>query len=145
MSSKREQIVANVVTTLAAVAKANGYNYDLAGKVSRVLKHWQECGEYPQVFVVDGTERKEYGNNVMVECFLEVIVRGYEHDAEDASAKINNLLQDVEKALCVDHTRGGSAVNTAPVSVQTDEGWLAPYGIFEYRFEILYQYEYGSP
>ncbi len=97
------------------------------------------------LFVMDGSETKDYGNNTMVECLLEIIIRAYEHDVKDSSTKINKVLQDIEKALCVDHTRGGYAINTTPKNIVTDEGWLMPYGILEFRWEIYYRYPYGSP
>ena len=144
MTSTRENIIANVKSTLEAVATTNGYNYTLSGRVHRFLKHWDDCNEFPQVFVSDGEETKDYSENPIVDCFLTVVIRGYEHDTTDASTKINNLIEDIEKALAVDYTRGGYAVNTTPVSIATDEGWLTPHGLFEYRFEIFYQYLYGS-
>ena len=143
--SNREEIVKNIVSTLAAATVAGGYNNTLSGRVGRKLKHWEECGDFPQLFVVAGAERKEYGNNIMVECALDIVIRAYEHDGEDPGEKLNNLLADVEKALCVDHTRGGYAVNTTPVSVETDEGWLTPHGVAEFRWEIFYRYQYGAP
>lgn len=54
MSSTRENIVADIISTLEAVSTANGYNNDLSGRVHRTLKHWEECNEFPQVFVVYG-------------------------------------------------------------------------------------------
>ncbi|MBW1666716.1 MAG: hypothetical protein JRJ66_01455 [Deltaproteobacteria bacterium] len=145
MSSIRENIISNVISTLEAVSTANGYNYDLSGRVSRTLKHWEECSEFPQVFVMDGAESKVYGSNIMVDSTLEVVIRAYEHDQSDTSQKLNNLLEDIEKALCADHTRGGYAVNTIPLKIETDEGWLQPFGILEFRWSIFYQYEYGTP
>lgn len=145
MSSVREQIIAEIVTTLGAVTVAGGYNNDLSGRVSRRLKHWEEVSEWPQVMIAGGSEGKSSLTTTYAQGDLEIIVRGYEHDAEDPGTKLNALIQDVEKALMADPTRGALANYTTPIRVDTDEGWLTPYGIFEFRFNVTYRYARGAP
>lgn len=143
--STRENIIANVVTVLGAIATSGGYNNNLSGRVHRALKHWDECSEFPQVFVVDGRENKKFLTNLEATAELEIIIRAYEYHVSDASERLNKLLEDVEKALCADTARGGYAVMTEPVSVETDEGWLTPHGIFEFRWKVTYDYTIGTP
>jgi hypothetical protein len=39
-----------------------------------------------------------------------------------------NLIETIEEALDVDRTRGGNALDTQIVSIETDEGAIAPVG-----------------
>jgi len=145
MSSNREQIMAKVETVLEAVAIGNGYNNNLTGRVSRLFKHWGECNSFPQVFIIDAEERKTIGPNNLVSCELDTIIWGYEKHSQAPYTQMNALLQDVEKALCANPTLDALAIDTIPGTVSTDEGWLLPYGIFQFTVTIIYRYTYGSP
>lgn len=56
----------------------------------------------------------------------------------------NNIIEAVEEALDVDRTRGGYALDTQIVSIETDEGSIDPIGGVIITLRVLYQYQRGT-
>ena len=56
----------------------------------------------------------------------------------------NNIIEAVEEALDVDRTRGGHALDTQIVSIETDEGSIDPIGGVIITLRVLYQYQRGT-
>jgi hypothetical protein len=56
----------------------------------------------------------------------------------------NNIIEAVEEALDVDRTRGGNALDTQIVSIETDEGSIDPIGGVIITLRVLYQYQRGT-
>lgn len=116
-ASVEELIVANVATVLGLVSIANGYNNDL-GSVER----WQQSGnryaDLPAVVISDeGIERDREGP-ISAETFtlaLKIYVF-VEHDEVRDGGNTDTLLaslhSDIHRALMLDHTRGGNALDT---------------------------------
>ncbi len=146
-SSLRKQIIDNVVQVIGEdVLVSAGYNNDLSKEqVSHNMKQWDDCPTYPYICVIGGNEEKDHGEETLMHAWMELVVYLFEHDAIDGQEKIEKLIQDVEKIMYVDHSRGDIAVDTKMKRVSTDNGWLNPHVIAEVVFEIHYRYFYGSP
>ena len=114
-ASLRKQIIENIMLTLAENISGDDYNNSINEK--NVSNQTKKWDECP-TYVQDGT---------------------------DASSKLEDLIQDVEKAMYIDETRGALAVNTVATGIDTDNGWLQPYGMAEFTFEVQYRYLYGNP
>ncbi len=56
----------------------------------------------------------------------------------------NLLIEAVEEKLDVDRTRGSNALDTQIVSVETDEGSIAPVGGVILTLRVLYNYTRGT-
>lgn len=56
----------------------------------------------------------------------------------------NNIIEAVEEALDVDRTRGGNALDTQIVSIETDEGSIDPIGGVIITLRVLYKYTRGT-
>ena len=56
----------------------------------------------------------------------------------------NNLIETIEEALDTDRTRNGNALDTQVVSIETDEGAIAPVGGIIVTVEVMYNFVRGN-
>lgn len=145
-ASLRKQILENIMLTLAEKIGGDDFNNDLNEKnVSHKTHKWDECPTYPYICVNGSEERKEDERESQMFAYMTVVMYLYVQDGSDTLGKLEDLIQDVEKAMYLDHTRGDLAVNTVALGLETDNGWLQPYGMAEFTFEVQYRYLYGNP
>jgi hypothetical protein len=145
-ASLRKQILENIRLTLAEKIGGDNYNNEINEKnVSNRTRKWDECPTYPYICVNGAEERKEDERESQMYAYMTVRLYLYVKDGTDASSKLEDLIQDVEKAMYIDETRGNLAVNSVAKSIETDNGWLGQYGMAEFLFEIQYRYLYGNP
>ncbi len=145
-ASLRKQILENIRLTLAEKIGGDNYNNDINEEdVSNRTKKWDECPNYPYICVNGAEERKEDERESLMFAYMTVRLYLYVQDGTDAPSKLEDLIQDVEKAMYIDETRGGLAVNTVATGIETDNGWLQSYGMAEFTFQVQYRYEYGNP
>lgn len=146
--SKRENIIANIVTTLNTITEDNGYHYNI-NTVTREIKHFRELDDYPSVLIVGAGEERESkslsGN--YVRSLLTVRIRGIVQAESDIETAANNFLDDIETALCSadSRRRGGYAEDTWPSKVYMYSGTSDNIQIFDFDFELWYNFIYGSP
>lgn len=146
--SKREDIIANIVTTLNTITVANLYNYDIS-TVTREIKHFRDLDSYPSALVLNAGEERESksisGNHVR--SLLTVRIRGIVKAEEEIETVANNFLEDIEIALCsaASRRRGGYAEDTWPSKVYMYNGPGKDIQIFDIDFELWYNFLYGSP
>jgi hypothetical protein len=128
--SIRELIMQNIETELKKITAANGYNNTL-GRVSRFQQAATNLATVPVVIVQQGPEVSEPIPNKAVTRELTVRIRIiHRHDpvveGKNSDQVLNSIQQDIHKALFVDHTRGGLAIETNPapreVAGQDGEG-----------------------
>ena len=148
-TSVREQILANIKTTLESISIANGYHND----VQRVLRYkiaaWQTI-IFPTLMVVGvhvdkkaiegGPSRMNATLYGAVMCCLNV------DPVEDTETLHDLLTLDVEKALQVDVRRGGIARDTTIVGddLQVVEAEL-PFAVSTLTFEVMFTYDRQDP
>lgn len=123
----REAIFADLVTTLSAIAVAGGYDNDIAS-VQRWDMNGNNKADVPAIIVNSGPEKSDDGKaydltHCLLTVFLELWVRQNETEsaATPTDKLLNSLLGDVKKALALDVTRGGIAVDTEITDVETFE------------------------
>lgn len=56
----------------------------------------------------------------------------------------NHMIEAVEESLDVDRTRGGNALDTQIISIETDEGSIDPIGGVIITLRVLYKYTRGT-
>ncbi|MEK9722418.1 MAG: hypothetical protein VW405_02885 [Rhodospirillaceae bacterium] len=116
--SKRETILANIVTTLDAITTGGGYNTN-SGTITRKWVHpseWPSGSDtYWACSVQPGRESRlpdtESGAGMFrarfpVEMWITDTVTRTQQETGGISTRVEEIQEDVEKALMVDETRG---------------------------------------
>jgi hypothetical protein len=139
--SKRESIAASVVTALDAVSAIKFVTrepFDFT-KLSNA--------QFPAVIVQTGQENRDDitigGGNITREGSIDYQIIGYVKDTAIDTAR-NALVELIEEALDTDRTRGGYALDTQIVSVETDEGSISPIGGVIVTARVLYNFTRGA-
>lgn len=139
--SKRESIASNIVTTLNGVANIKYVTrepFDFA-KLSNA--------QFPAVLIQSSSESRDDitigGADITRDGTIDYILVGYVKGALLDSAR-NQLIQYIEESLDVDRTRGGNALDTQIVSVETDEGSIDPIGGVLVTVRVLYNFTRGA-
>ncbi len=145
----KENILANVKTTLEAITISNGY-VNTVLSVQRWIQKGNSLINVPCIIVNAGPEEMEmspnpfFTNKLLV--YLDVWVRQDESDTQSTDTILNSLLGDIIKALMVDNTRGGYAIDTnikSNVPFETVEG--QPHAGIVVEVEIIYQHKLTDP
>ena len=143
-STRRSQILDALVEKFKAINGTGDYRTQLSNQVFPTMKFWDEISTYPAVHLSAGTETREYyGSNSMWR-FLTITIRAYVNQ-EDPVEALCLLLEDLEYVLdnnlsisySDSYGSGGTAQQTI-LSIDTDEGVLAPLGIGEMIIEVRY-------
>jgi hypothetical protein len=152
--SVREQIMKNLQSTLQTITVENGYANTL-NAVERVLQQGQSS-QPPMAYVLEGDDSVVPGGPLFgadrllarqLNVGVVVVVQQDETvDARSASEVMNSLIADVQKAVQVDYSRGGLAINTEETSVsavQIEEGMPVLSSTIVY--EITYRHRRTDP
>jgi hypothetical protein len=139
--SKRESIAANIVTTIdgiSAIALVTREPFDFT-KLSNA--------QFPAVIVQTSEENREdvtIGGSTIkrigtIDYKLIGYVKGVTIDTDR-----NALIESLEEALDADRTRGGYALDTQIITVETDEGAIAPVGGVLLTVRVSYNFTRGA-
>lgn len=118
MATIRELIIRDVVSALEQISVANGYDTELGSNVQRYLHEAQQMSNPPVCIV---SNQGEQYDNEEVQSYakgrlgLAVIVMCDAPDdawTEGAEAWADQYLRDVQRAVMVDPSRGGRAIDT---------------------------------
>lgn len=145
----RESILANIKTVLQTVTIGNGYDNTLAS-----VQRWRQSGNnlinVPCVIINAGPEDKQDEPNPYKTCLLTVYLDLWNRQDADSTADtdtiLNSIYGDIEKALMVDITRGGYAIDTnvrSAAPFETVEG--QPHAGLTIEIEIQYQHLISDP
>jgi len=144
--SVRENIASNLVTTVSAVSSPS------IKKVSRQPFPLDELSQqqYPAVLIQTIEETKEdteLGSGAKTRIAnLEFGITGYVKTNEDnIDTARNNLASAIETQLESDITRGGNALDTEVISIETDAGSLFPYGAVLMTVRVMYEHQSATP
>ncbi|HAH21629.1 MAG: hypothetical protein A2Y00_05500 [Omnitrophica WOR_2 bacterium GWF2_43_52] len=151
METVRERIMANIKTTLEGVTVANGYNFDFtADTVQRWSMHGNRLADLPAVVISPGDEEEKGQPNPFEECYLNVYLDIFfvndEGDSMVTDTYLNRLQGDMKKAILLDHTRGGEAIDTDVLGTtpfETTEG--QPYAGIIMELGIRYRHLRSDP
>jgi len=136
--SVRESIASNLIATLNGISTLK--------KVTRDTFDFEKLSnhQFPAVWVQSGSESREdvtigtstrHGN---INYELVGFVKGRSIDTAR-----NSLIELIEEQLDIDRTRGGNALDTQVVNVETDEGTLEPIGGIRLTVRVLYEFTRG--
>lgn len=118
--------------------KSNVYNNSYP-----YLKFWDEVMDFPSIYLVTGTETREYHPSNFTWGFLAVSLKLYTK-GEDSQQLLEDLLEDAEnvinanRVLVYDADKGYETTEILISSITTDEGLLAPYGVGEINLQVRY-------
>jgi len=113
MTSIRSQVVQEVQSAMEAIDGTSAYFNNLGNRVHLYNRNMSSINDFPSVIVLEGRERKEIDTVTKFTCFLQVAIVGLikEGDNIEKSNEISEMLHDIEKALMVDVTLGGTSID----------------------------------
>jgi hypothetical protein len=117
------EIVNDLVTALSAISVAGGYKTDVE-TVSRTVKTWDEATQRPEIGVGKQPVIYEpYAPNCL-RCTMQVSLVAHILNATEAGrlTAVENLLDDIIKAIYTDHTRSSNAIDTKILRSDDDLG-----------------------
>ena len=141
--SRRTSIVKALTEKLKTIDGSTGYKSNIFGNSFPYLKFWDETNDFPSVYVVAGSEAREYLPSDFTWAYLGITLKVY-CKGEDSQQLLEDLLEDVEKVihdnrvLVYDAEHGYETTEILINSIVTDEGLLAPYAIGEINLQVRY-------
>lgn len=142
--SRRTSIVKALAEKFKVIDGSTGYKTNIFNNSFAKLKFWDETNDFPSVFVVAGSEAREYMPGAFTWGFLGISLKIY-CKGEDSQQLLEDLLEDVEnvidanRALVYDTDNNYDTTEILITSITTDEGLLAPYAIGEINLQVRYQ------
>jgi len=143
-TTRRSAILAALADKFKEVDGAGAYKTRLDDNVHTRMKFWDEIEQYPAVHLAAGAETREYWGGGNKWRFLRITIRAYVN-SEDPTQELEELLEDLETVIddnnnLTYHQLGSNAGVTqfTIISIDTDEGVLAPLGIGEMIIEARY-------
>lgn len=145
MSSRRELIIQDIVETLknqqtirlGVVTRDPGIELQDLAKTA-----------FPAVIVESGAEIREsitqMGAGQQRQATMSVNMSVWIGSNTQADSQLNDLIEKIEELLEVDTTRGGQAIDTQLVEIETDTD-TAPYASMNLIFQVQYIYTKGNP
>ncbi len=141
--SGREDICVDLVETLRRMRKGSGYHFDYT--VGRFA--WPgDAPAYPATEVLDGDEEVDQLNSIIHNRKLSVVIRSRHKVTDQGSTAASWLIADMERAVMVDITRGGKAVNTRIIGTDKVVGWPGPDEVTaDVTLEVSYRTTLSDP
>ena len=139
--SIRENIATHIVDTLESMISPVRLK-----KVTREPFDYERLSnaQFPAAWLQSAAEsRSDVTLAGIREATINYQVIGFVKAAVIDSAR-NELIESIEKALDVDSTRGGYAIDTQVTLVDTDQGTISPIGGITMTVQVRYQYMKGE-
>jgi hypothetical protein len=140
--SARSKIVDALVAKFKLIDGTTPYSTNIYGNAFAQNKFWDEVIDFPCIYVVAGSEIREYLPADFKWGYINVSLKCY-HKGERPEVLLETLLEDIE--TCIDSNRilvydtGKETTEILITSIVTDEGLLVPYGVAEVTLNIRYQ------
>jgi hypothetical protein len=143
--SARAQIQKALAETIKE--KLNGvspYKVNIRGNVETRLKYWDEINDFPFICLTVGGESREYqpGNfkwgRILYSFKMYVNSDSPEEELEDVMADVERA---IDENIRIPYDKFNPSAKTEDIrvlSITTDEGSLAPFGVGEITIEVLY-------
>lgn len=141
--SKRRQIVDALVTQLKTMDGTAYFGVvdPTFPNVFNKLKFWDEVNDFPSIFVNTGTETREYLPGEFKWGYLTMTIRVYVN-AEEPETELENIFEDIETIVDasgnLEYATGSFIEDMKIISINTDEGLLAPHGVGDITLHIMY-------
>lgn len=143
--SRRTSIVKALATRFKLINGKTPYETNIFNNSFPKLKFWDEVNDFPCIYVVAGSENREYLPAGFKWAYLNVSLKVYTR-GEDSQQKLETLIEDIEKCLDLlddrlvyDSTNNYDTAEISITSITTDEGLLTPYAVGEVNLMIRYQ------
>jgi hypothetical protein len=142
--SKRNSITKALAEKLKTIDGTGPYTSNLYDNSYAKLKFWDEIQDFPAVYLVPGTEVREYHPADFTWCYLNIAVKVYVKDQDDPQFELETLLHDLEtcindnRVLVYDQDKSLETTEILIQSIMTDEGLLVPYGVGEINLQVRY-------
>lgn len=143
--SRRTSIVKAIAEKLKVIDGTGPYKTNIFGNAYAKLKFWDEVSDFSSIYVVAGSESREYMPAAFAWGFLNVSLKVYTK-GEEAQTQLEELLEDIESVLdgslgviVYDTIHNYETSEISITSITTDEGLLAPYAVGEMNLLIRYQ------
>ncbi len=150
-NSKRKKIIEYLRdTTLAAITTAGGYNNDIA-TIERGLRNIQRMAdeEFPAIFIPGASEQREDETKVHFTSNMSVFLAAWVKDVVGSYGGVqlllDNIIEDITKAVYVDETLGGNAINTTISEVDPEDADDGAHGFALIKLDIQYNSLKSSP
>ena len=144
--TKRKKVVDALVEKIKLINGQHPYNSNVSSNVSGRLKFLDEIEQYPAVCVVASDEFREYQPGDFKWRLLDLTIRVYINDNNDAQETLALLMDDIERVIdsndnlvyddSVDPNQSATSLTIG--SISTDEGVIAPLGIGEMTVRVRY-------
>ena len=142
--SHRSQIVNKLVEKFKYINGSEQYRSNLYNNFYNKLKFWDEVSDYPSVYLNAGSERRQYLPGDFKWGYLTVTIRIYVSD-DEPEAELEKILEDIEYVIDrngnLEYSTGKFTEDINIVSIDTDEGLLAPIGVGEITLQVMYDLE----
>jgi hypothetical protein len=142
--TKRTSIVTALADKLKIIDGNAPYSSDLFNNSYPKLKFWDEVQDFPSVYLVAGSETRQYHPADFTWAYLNISIKVYVKDESYPQEELENLINDIEtvinnnRVLVYDVTNNLSTTEILIQSITTDEGLLAPYGVGEINLQVRY-------
>jgi len=142
--STRENICSDIVSTLQAVTTPvtpafvtrQPFKFEELSSAQFPACLVQSAGEVRGDATIEGAETQRQSD-------LTIRIFGFVKGTSIDTAR-NQLIEAIENGLDADRTRGGYALDTQIVEVETDEGAIEPYGGVVVTVSVLYTFARGN-
>ena len=141
----------HVQATLEGITVENGYANTLRS-VQRFRQDGQELANLPAAILIEGGDDVdlngplELTSRTMTVSVVLIQQQDTDVDAQSASELMNSLIADVQRAMQVDHRRGGVAIDTTESGIgdmNVDEG--QPELVQTIGYRIAYRHLRNEP
>jgi tetrahydromethanopterin S-methyltransferase subunit B len=144
-TTRRSKILSSLVEKFEVIDGTGSYKTDLTGSISPRMMFWDEVSQFPAVHMSAGMETRQYYGGGNKWRFLNVTIRVYVN-GDDPIEELEEVLEDLETVLDANSTLGyeetsgldKNVVQITLISIDTDEGALAPLGVGEMVLELRY-------
>lgn len=142
--STRENICSDIISTLQAVTSPvapafvtrQPFKFEELSSAQFPACLVQSAGEVRGDATIEGAETQRQSD-------LTIRIFGFVKGTSIDTAR-NQLIEAIENGLDADRTRGGYALDTQIVEVETDEGAIEPYGGVVVTVSVLYTFARGN-
>ena len=143
-TTRRGAILNALADKFKEIDGSGAFKARLDNNVETRMKFWDEIEQYPAVHMTAGVETREYWGGGNKWRFLNITIRVYVN-AEDPIEELEELLEDIETVIdgnnALTYRQLGTDAGVSQfsvISIDTDEGVLAPLGIGEMIIEARY-------
>lgn len=142
--SVRTSIVKALAEKFKLIDGSTGYKSNIYDNAYPKLKFWDECNDFPAIYMSTGSETRDYLPGQFKWGFLNISIKAYVK-GEDPAQELEDLLEDIEKVIDENRTLMYDETNPARQTIEilinsivTDEGLLEPYGVGEVNITVQY-------